>query len=108
MQEHVNDFFVKQAKHQGYRSRAAFKLLEIDERDHLLGPGMTVVDLGARWTLTRDELQYRHRHSALIGLPMCGRVKRTLSRGRTIVADGRPVGEARGRLMVPASRSSRA
>lgn len=47
MQEHVNDFFVKQAKHQGYRSRAAFKLLEIDERDHLLGPGMTVVDLGA-------------------------------------------------------------
>ena len=47
MREHVNDFYVQQAKKQGFRSRAAFKLMEIDERDHLLGPGMTVVDLGA-------------------------------------------------------------
>ena len=47
MNEHVSDFYVQQAKKQGYRSRAAFKLLEIDERDHLLKPGMTVVDLGA-------------------------------------------------------------
>lgn len=47
MKEHVNDFFVKQAKKEGYRSRAAYKLIEIAERDHLLGPGMTVVDLGA-------------------------------------------------------------
>ncbi|MEO7320119.1 MAG: RlmE family RNA methyltransferase [Nitrosospira sp.] len=47
MKEHVNDFFVKQAKKEGYRSRAAYKLLEIVERDHLLRPGMTVVDLGA-------------------------------------------------------------
>jgi 23S rRNA (uridine2552-2'-O)-methyltransferase len=47
MHEHVNDFYVKQAKKQGFRSRAAFKLLEIDERDHLLVPGATVVDLGA-------------------------------------------------------------
>ncbi len=47
MKEHVNDFFVKQAKKEGYRSRAAYKLIEIDERDHLLRPGMTVVDLGA-------------------------------------------------------------
>lgn len=47
MREHVNDFYVQQAKKQGYRSRAAFKLMEMDERDHLLGPGMTVVDLGA-------------------------------------------------------------
>ncbi len=47
MREHVNDFFVKQAKKEGYRSRAAYKLIEIAERDHLLAPGMTVVDLGA-------------------------------------------------------------
>ncbi len=47
MKEHVNDFFVKQAKKEGYRSRAAYKLIEIAERDRLLSPGMTVVDLGA-------------------------------------------------------------
>ena len=47
MKEHVNDFFVKQAKKDGYRSRAAYKLLEIAERDYLLRPGMIVVDLGA-------------------------------------------------------------
>ncbi len=47
MQEHVTDFYVKQAKEQGYRSRAAFKLLEIADRDKLFRPGMVVVDLGA-------------------------------------------------------------
>ena len=47
MREHVNDFFVKQAKKEGYRSRAAYKLIEIAERDRLLVPGMIVVDLGA-------------------------------------------------------------
>lgn len=43
---HVNDFFVRQSVEQGYRSRAAYKLLEIDARDHLLRPGQVVVDLG--------------------------------------------------------------
>lgn len=47
MREHVNDFFVKKAKKEGYRSRAAYKLIEIAEHHRLLGPGMTVVDLGA-------------------------------------------------------------
>lgn len=47
MQEHVNDPYVQRAKSEGYRSRAAYKLMEIDERDHLLKPGMVVVDLGA-------------------------------------------------------------
>lgn len=47
MMEHVNDFYVQQAKAQGYRSRAAFKLLEIDDKDHLLRPGYVVIDLGA-------------------------------------------------------------
>lgn len=43
---HVHDPYVRQATEQGYRSRAAFKLIEIDDRDRLLRPGMTVVDLG--------------------------------------------------------------
>jgi 23S rRNA (uridine2552-2'-O)-methyltransferase len=47
MREHVNDPYVQMAQKDGYRSRAAYKLLEIDERDHLLKPGMVVVDLGA-------------------------------------------------------------
>ena len=47
MREHVTDFFVKQAKKEGYRSRAAYKLIEIAERDHLLAPGITIVELGA-------------------------------------------------------------
>ncbi|WP_162085552.1 RlmE family RNA methyltransferase [Sulfuriferula nivalis] len=47
MREHINDPYVKLAKAQGYRSRAAFKLAEIDERDHLLRNGALVVDLGA-------------------------------------------------------------
>jgi len=45
--EHFNDEFVKRARKEGYRSRAVYKLKEIDERDRLLKPGMTVVDLGA-------------------------------------------------------------
>lgn len=47
MTEHVTDPYVQQARKLGYRSRAAFKLLEIDARDHLLRPGAVVVDLGA-------------------------------------------------------------
>lgn len=47
MQEHVSDPYVQLAQKEGYRSRAAYKLLEIDARDHLLKRGMAVVDLGA-------------------------------------------------------------
>lgn len=47
MREHLNDPYVKQAKAQGYRSRAAFKLEEINERDHLIRSGTLLVDLGA-------------------------------------------------------------
>src|SRR4030095_16979620 len=47
MHEHVNDPYVQEAQRRGYRSRAAFKLLELDAKDRLLRPGMTVVDLGA-------------------------------------------------------------
>ena len=47
MREHVNDVYVQRAKREGYRSRAAYKLLEIAARDRLFKPGMVVVDLGA-------------------------------------------------------------
>ncbi len=47
MQRHVNDEFVKRSKRDGYRSRAAYKLLEIQDKDHVLKPGHVVVDLGA-------------------------------------------------------------
>lgn len=47
MQEHVNDEFVKRAQRDGYRARAAYKLMEIDDKDQLIKPGMTIVDLGA-------------------------------------------------------------
>ena len=47
MHDHVTDPFVRQAQKDGYRSRAAYKLLEIDKRDRLLRPDMSVVDLGA-------------------------------------------------------------
>ncbi|EKE79314.1 23S rRNA (uridine(2552)-2'-O)-methyltransferase RlmE [Idiomarina xiamenensis] len=47
LREHFNDHFVQKAQKQGLRSRAVFKLQEIQERDHILKPGMTVVDLGA-------------------------------------------------------------
>jgi len=47
MREHVNDHYVQQAKARGFRSRAAFKLIQIDEKDRLIAPGMCVVDLGA-------------------------------------------------------------
>lgn len=47
LERQLNDPYVARAKHEGYRSRAAFKLKEIDDKYHLLKPGMTVVDLGA-------------------------------------------------------------
>lgn len=47
LRRHVSDPYVKEARKQGYRSRAAFKLLEIDKRESILKPGKTVLDLGA-------------------------------------------------------------
>lgn len=47
LKEHFNDRYVQQAQKAGYRSRAIYKLTEIDTKDRLLKPGMTVVDLGA-------------------------------------------------------------
>src|SRR5262249_60604826 len=47
MQQHVADPYVRRAQVHGYRSRAAFKLIEIDAKDRLFAPGQAVVDLGA-------------------------------------------------------------
>ncbi len=47
LHDHVNDPYVKLAQKEGYRARAAYKLSEIDEQDHLIKAGMTVVDLGS-------------------------------------------------------------
>jgi len=47
LREHFDDEFVKRAQREGYRSRAVFKLEEIQRKDHILKPGMSVVDLGA-------------------------------------------------------------
>jgi len=47
LRRHITDPYVKAARKQGYRSRAAFKLLELDKKESILKPGFTVVDLGA-------------------------------------------------------------
>ena len=47
LQDHLNDPYVKMAQKDGYRARAAYKLKEIDDQDHLIQAGMTVVDLGS-------------------------------------------------------------
>jgi 23S rRNA (uridine2552-2'-O)-methyltransferase len=47
LQRHVSDHYVKKARKDGYRSRAAYKLIEIDQKHALFKPGMTVLDLGA-------------------------------------------------------------
>jgi 23S rRNA (uridine2552-2'-O)-methyltransferase len=47
LREHFNDPYVKMAQKDGYRSRASYKLLEIQEKDRILRPGNTVIDLGA-------------------------------------------------------------
>jgi 23S rRNA (uridine2552-2'-O)-methyltransferase len=76
MQEHVNDPFVKLAQKDGYRARAAYKLLEIDDKDRLIKPGMVVVDLGSTpgsWSqVAIQRLKGNGRVIALDLLPMVG------------------------------------
>lgn len=53
IREHVDDPYVRKAQQDGYRSRAVYKLIELDQKDHLLAPGITVLELGAApggWT----------------------------------------------------------
>jgi 23S rRNA (uridine2552-2'-O)-methyltransferase len=76
LKEHFGDEFVKRAQAEGFRSRAAFKLDELLDRDKLLKPGMVVVDLGAApggWSqLVRQRLGENGRVFALDILPMQG------------------------------------
>ena len=63
LREHVNDPYVQRAKAEGYRSRASFKLMEIDDRDRLIRPGEVVVDLGATpggWSQVAAKRQKGH------------------------------------------------
>jgi 23S rRNA (uridine2552-2'-O)-methyltransferase len=74
LQEHFHDEYVKLAQAQGFRSRAVFKLKEIQEKDKLIKPGMNVVDLGAApgsWSqYTQTLLKNQGRIVALDILPM--------------------------------------
>ena len=74
LKEHHNDPYVNLAHKEGYRSRAAFKLLEIQEKDRLIQPGMTVVDLGSApgaWSVIVAQLVGKQGRSiALDILPM--------------------------------------
>ena len=74
LDEHFNDVYVKMAQTEGYRSRAIYKLKEIDEKESLIKPGMTVVDLGAApggWTqYVTEKMQGNGRIVALDILPM--------------------------------------
>jgi 23S rRNA (uridine2552-2'-O)-methyltransferase len=59
LQEHRNDPYVQRAQRDGYRSRACYKLLELQDKDKLIRPGMTVVDLGSApggWSQVAAEL----------------------------------------------------
>ncbi len=74
LEEHFNDVYVKKAQAEGYRSRAVYKLQEVNEKEQLLKPGMTVVDLGAApggWTqYVTEKLDGRGTIIALDILPM--------------------------------------
>jgi len=76
MKEHVGDLHVKQAQADGYRSRAVYKLIELDRKDDLLTPGMAVLELGAApggWTqYISAKLGERGRIVATDILPMAG------------------------------------
>lgn len=79
IERHINDPFVKRSRSEGYRARSVYKLTELDDREKLLRPGLTVVDLGAApgsWTqivrerLTNKEGRLQGRIIAMDILPM--------------------------------------
>jgi len=74
LQEHEKDHFVQRSRQDGYRSRASYKLIALDEKDRLLRPGMTVVDLGAApggWSqVAADKVGHHGRVIASDILPM--------------------------------------
>src|SRR3990167_187021 len=74
LKEHFSDQYVKKAQQAGYRSRAAYKLLEIQAKDHLIKPGNVVIDLGSApggWSIVaRDLVGPKGRVIAVDLLPM--------------------------------------
>lgn len=71
MQEHFDDEYVKRSQQDGYRSRASYKLLELNDKDHLIKPGMAVVDLGAApggWSQIAAQLVGDHGFVAALDL----------------------------------------
>lgn len=71
MLEHLNDPYVKLAQKDGYRARAAYKLMEIDDKDKLIKPGMTIVDLGsAPGSWSQVAVQRLKGHGKVIALDM--------------------------------------
>ncbi|HEX5498735.1 MAG TPA: allantoinase AllB, partial [Thermomicrobiales bacterium] len=88
-----------------WTASAAAARFRLERKGHL-APGcdadIALVDLAADWTLTPDDLRYRHRHSPYVGRRLHGRVRRTILRGQTTMRDGAPIGTARGGLLKPA------
>jgi 23S rRNA (uridine2552-2'-O)-methyltransferase len=74
MQEHIEDEYVKLAQAQGYRSRAVYKLKEIQDKDQLIKPGINIIDLGAApggWSqYARQLMGKKNKLIALDMLPM--------------------------------------
>lgn len=85
MHEHVTDPYVNKAKADGFRSRASFKLIEIDEKDHLIKPGSVIVDLGSApggWSqVAAQKLKGNGRIVALDLLEMAGLADVTFIQG---------------------------
>ena len=72
LERQLNDPYVARAKREGYRSRAAFKLIEIDERFKLLKPGQRIVDLGAApggWSQVAAKIVGR-RAASIVGIDL--------------------------------------
>jgi 23S rRNA (uridine2552-2'-O)-methyltransferase len=76
LQRHLNDPYVQRSKADGYRSRAAYKLIEIDDKHHLLKPGLRVIDLGAApggWCQVAAERTASNKaHPSVVGIDYLG------------------------------------
>ncbi|WP_274629890.1 RlmE family RNA methyltransferase [Arvimicrobium flavum] len=76
LERHMNDPYVQRSKAEGYRSRAAYKLIEIDDKHHLLKPGAKVIDLGAApggWCqVAAERTKSTDEHTHVVGIDYLG------------------------------------